>query len=266
MKILIFGLPGSGKTYLAELLSAYFGNKAKWFNADKVRDEANDWDFSDEGRLRQSKRMFDLCEEAESHYDIVIADFIAPFEVAREQFDADYEVFMDTIDAGRYEDTNKIFEKPANADYIVTDQRGDIDAKIIAYDIGQKFLWDNQAPTTQMLGRFQPWHHGHQILFERALDKHGQVNVMIRDMPHDNMKNPYVAPLVKENLIQHLHNYAGQVKIDIVPNIMNITYGRDVGYKIEQEHLGEEIESISATEIRRAEHIRQQQDPRHNQE
>ena len=160
MKVLIFGLPGSGKTYLAELLSVYFGDKAKWFNADKVRDEANDWDFSDEGRLRQSKRMLDLCEEAESHYDIVIADFIAPFEVAREQFSADYEIFMDTIEESTYKDTNKIFEKPAMLIHYYC-QRGDIDAKIIAYDIGQKFLWDNQAPTTQMLGRFN---HGIMVI------------------------------------------------------------------------------------------------------
>ena len=102
-----------------------------------------------------------------------------------------------------------------------------------------------------MLGRFQPWHSGHQALFERALVKHGQVLLMIRDMPTDN-NNPHTAIEVKQNLEKRLLNYAGYVNIVIVPNILNITYGRDVGYKIEQESFDKDIEDISATKIRMA--------------
>ena len=80
MRVLIFGLPGSGKTYLAERLVEYLGDKVAWFNADKVREEANDWDFSEEGRLRQNQRMLSLCENAEAEGKIAIADFVAPFE------------------------------------------------------------------------------------------------------------------------------------------------------------------------------------------
>jgi adenylylsulfate kinase len=250
MRVLIFGLPGSGKTYLAERLVGYLGNKVAWFNADKVREEADDWDFSDEGRLRQNQRMIDLCVNAEVEGKIAIADFVAPFECARNKFFADYEIFVDTIEEGRFEDTNKVFQRPVATDYNVQEQRGDVDAKIIAYEIGQRYIWDNQAPTTQMLGRFQPWHLGHQALFDRAMAKHEQVVLMVRDMPTDDT-NPYPAHEVIENLQQSLCEFAGKVKIEVVPNILNITYGRSVGYKIEQEVFDDATHDISATQIRK---------------
>jgi cytidyltransferase-like protein len=249
MRILIFGLPGSGKTFLAERLTELLGDKVEWFNADKVRANADDWDFSDEGRLRQNRRMQSLCEGAEANGKIAIADFVAPFDTARQDFSADYNIFVDTIDAGRFPDTNRVFQRPDSADYVVIQHRGDIDAKLIAYEIGDRFIWNNQAATTQMLGRFQPWHAGHQALFERALAKHDQVYLMVRDMSTD-AQNPFSAEQVVHNLKTQLTNFVGRVKISIVPNILNITYGRDVGYKIEQEVFDDEIHSISATKIR----------------
>lgn len=251
MRVLIYGLPEAGKTYIAQRLSDYLGDKVAWFNADRVREEANDWDFSNEGRLRQNTRMRMLCTEAEESGKVAIADFVAPFESARLEFNADLEIFVDTIKESRYEDTNKIFERPVYADYIVTEQRGDKDAKAIAWLIGNTCIWNNRAPSTQMLGRFQPWHNGHQALFERALEKHGQVFLMVRDMKTDD-KNPYSAEQVIENLQDKLVKYAGLVNLTIVPNILNITYGRDVGYKIEQESFDKHIEDISATKIRQA--------------
>ena len=110
-------------------------------------------------------------------------------------------------------------------------------------------MFDWKKPSVQMLGRWQPWHDGHQALLERAMNKHGQVFLMVRDMPTDE-NNPYTADAVVENLRKKLVEYAGFVNIAIVPNILNITYGRDVGYKIEQEKFDKEIENISATKIR----------------
>ena len=112
MKILIMGLPGSGKTTLAECLVGLLETRSTvtWLNADKIREEYNDWDFSNEGRVRQSIRMRDLADSVNT--DHVICDFVAPLQVMRDNFDADLVIYMDTIKSGRFEDTNKLFELP----------------------------------------------------------------------------------------------------------------------------------------------------------
>ena len=109
------GLPGSGKTTLAKLLAPMFN--AIWLNADEVRKEANDWDFSEQGRIRQANRMNTLAKEAIANNRIVVADFVCPTEKTRKDFNADYTIFMDTIKEGRYDDTNKMFEVPKDYDY-----------------------------------------------------------------------------------------------------------------------------------------------------
>ena len=114
--------------------------------------------------------------------------------------------------------------------------------------------WDNQKPTVQMLGRWQPWHDGHLALFKRAHAKTGQVAVMVRDVG-GSKDNPFDFIDVKNRIIDGLTK-AGYVHqkdfmVLLVPNIVNITYGRDVGYKIEQEVFDEETHAISATKIRR---------------
>ena len=113
-KILIMGLPGSGKTTLASKLSPLLN--AKWLNADEVRKEANDWDFSMEGRKRQAKRMSDLAEKHLKNGHYVIADFVCPTKKSRELFKPDFLIWMDTIEKGRFEDTNEIFTKPDKYD------------------------------------------------------------------------------------------------------------------------------------------------------
>ena len=116
--ILIMGLPGSGKTTLANELAPLL--KAKRLNADEVRKEANDWDFSEEGRKRQAKRMADFAIKLKSQGNFVVADFICPTPEARNLFPADYVIWVDTIKEGRFDDTNKMFVKPEKYDYHIT--------------------------------------------------------------------------------------------------------------------------------------------------
>jgi adenylylsulfate kinase len=118
--ILIMGLPGSGKTTLANELGPLLN--AKRLNADEVRKEANDWDFSEEGRKRQAKRMADFALKLKEDENYVVADFICPTPEARNLFPADYVIWVDTIKEGRFDDTNKMFVKPDKYDFHVITQ------------------------------------------------------------------------------------------------------------------------------------------------
>lgn len=110
MKILIMGLPGSGKTHFAERFKEAVG--CAWYNADEVRKMANDWDFTLAGRERQATRMATLAQFESDHGRIVICDFVCPTVQARNIFNADLIIWMNTIEEGRFEDTNKMFEQP----------------------------------------------------------------------------------------------------------------------------------------------------------
>ena len=124
--ILIMGLPGAGKTTLAEELAPKL--KAIRLNAAEVRKEANDWDFSEEGRKRQAKRMADFALKLKNQGNYVVADFICPTPAARSLFPADFVIWVDTIKEGRFDDTNQMFIKPEKYDFHVTTQ----DAKVWA--------------------------------------------------------------------------------------------------------------------------------------
>ena len=129
------GLPGSGKTTLASKLVPLL--KAKWINNDEVRKAANDWDFSEEGRIRQAKRVAEIAEKfkKEGNYQYLVADYICPTPQTRSLFNADYIIWVNTIKKGRFDDTNKMFVKPEKFDFEVTTQDAELWAKKIVEKI-----------------------------------------------------------------------------------------------------------------------------------
>lgn len=120
MRILIMGLPGSGKSTLAAELNAALFPSCLWLNADVIREKYNDWDFSEAGRIRQSTRMRDLADASDKKY--VIADFVCPLPAMRENYAADFVVWVDTIPSSRYSDTNQLFVPPEYYSMHITEQ------------------------------------------------------------------------------------------------------------------------------------------------
>jgi broad-specificity NMP kinase len=256
-KILIMGLPGAGKTTLAEALRERIwqeGRTVTWLNADEIRKQHDDWDFSETGRIRQSKRMFDLAKAATTDY--VIADFVAPLVEMRNNFKADWTVWVDTIREGRYADTNAMFQEPEVYDFRVTEQNADKWADFIGEHITdnrRRPVFDWRKETVQMLGRWQPWHDGHRALFERLLERTGQVIVQVRDVQGWQGSNPFEVERVKGFIRRDLDPlYQGQYEIQIVPNIVHIGWGRGVGYTSGEETFDESVTDISATKIRKS--------------
>jgi hypothetical protein len=231
-----------------------YKSKVDWFNADDVRKQFNDWDFSKEGRIRQSLRMLDFALKCTG--DFVICDFVAPLPEMRHNFKADWVIWMDTIESGRYEDTNKAFIPPDVYDFRITEQ----DAVKWAEFIGDHILYNRRRPrfdwqkeTVQMLGRWQPWHAGHRALFDKLIQRTGQVVIQIRDCQGWNNSNPFAVDQVKQAIKKDLDTlYQGQYEIQVVPNIVHIGYGRGVGYTMEEETFPESITDISGTKIRKS--------------
>ena len=271
-RILIMGLPGSGKTYFAGALKKYleengtisyaralnehignFNCEVTWFNADDIRRKYNDWDFSNDGRIRQSIRMFQFSMEAGGEY--VICDFVAPLVEMRNNFKADWTIWMDTIEAGRFEDTNKAFIPPEVYDFRVTEQNAEKWAEFVGEHIianRRRPTFDWKKETVQMLGRWQPWHAGHRALFERLIARTGQVVIQVRDVQGWQDSNPFEIEKVKAFIKRDLDLiYQGQYEIQVVPNIVHIGWGRGVGYTSGEETFDESITSISATNIRK---------------
>lgn len=119
------GLSGSGKTYFANCLKTILEktNTVQWLNADRIREEYNDWDFSYEGRIRQSIRMKELADKSTADY--VIADFIAPLPEMRNNFRADFTIWMDTVSSSQYVDTDGIFIEPKKYDFRITQKNAE---------------------------------------------------------------------------------------------------------------------------------------------
>jgi hypothetical protein len=249
MIIQIIGLPGSGKTELAKALKERIN--AIHLNADEVRSGVNsDLGFSEADRIEQARRMGEMARLiAKQGVAPVVVDFVCPTDLTRSAFGKpDILIFMDTIEEGRFEDTNKMFERPKEFDATFEDHRLDAEQKstvIIKYFN----LHDWSTPTTLMLGRYQPWHEGHHALYVEAGKRTNQVLLGVRNTYNTSEKDPLKFDQVKEYIAKD--DFMDGALVLRLPNITNIVYGRDVGYKIEQVDLGADIHAISATQKRK---------------
>jgi cytidyltransferase-like protein len=247
-KILIMGLPGAGKTTLATALAPLLN--AVVFNADAVRANlSRDLGFSHEDRVEHARRMGWMCDRVVEAGGTVIADFICPTPQTRAAFGAAFTIWLDRIDAGRFADTNRMFVAPERYDIRVSAEGAP------QYWAGQALArlrppFDPQKPTALFIGRYQPFHIGHQRLIEEGLRRVGQVCIAVRDTHGIDAKNPLPFFAVKQRIEAALSAYASRFIVVPLPNITHVFYGRDVGYMVERIVLDEATESVSATKVR----------------
>jgi adenylylsulfate kinase len=247
MIIQIIGQAGSGKTTLAVELADRIN--AIHINADKVRADLNkDLDFTLESRIENARRLGALARLLDEQGQIVVVDFICPTKETRDAFGVpDHLVWVNRIKEGRFVDTNKMWEDPTYFDIeILEGMSVSEEAELVIFHCG---LYDWRKPTTLMLGRYQPWHEGHHALYNEAEQRTDQVVLGVRNTYKTSEKDPLTFTEVK-GFIEADAKMKNAMVVKF-PNITNIVYGRDVGYKIEQVKLGDEIEAISATQKRK---------------
>jgi len=244
MIIQIIGLPGAGKTALASELAARIN--AIHFNADNVRADLNkDLGFSAEDRVEQARRMGALARLTSNQGFITISDFICPTNQTRESFGKpDILIWVDRIKESRFPNTDAIWEQPKSDLRIEDGLTIEEEVQLVINTFG---LHDWRKPTTLLLGRYQPWHEGHHALLEKAYERTEQVLIAVRDTQGTSKKDP----LSYQQVAGHIVSSVPRAFVVKVPNITNIVYGRDVGYKIEQVDLGADIHAISATQKRK---------------
>lgn len=258
-KILIMGLPGAGKTTLAKALAPMLG--AVLFNADDVRlNISKDLGFSPEDRIEHARRMGWLCDRVVEAGGTAIADFVCPTVETRKAFGDAFLIFVDRIEAGRFADTNQMFEPPGS-DLRVKNGGSPLYWASEALGILRP-TFDPKNNTALFVGRYQPFHDGHKKLIENGIWRVGQACIAVRDTHGLHTKNqvsvsglnnnPLSFHAIKQRIETALAKHAGKFCVVQVPNISHIFYGRDVGYVVERIGLDEETESISGTKIRKS--------------
>lgn len=247
-KILIMGLPGAGKTTLANSLAPLLS--AVVFNADAVRANLSpDLGFSHGHRVEHARRMGWMCDRVVEAGGTAIADFICPTDEARAALGEAFTIWVDRIDAGRFDDTNRMFVPPVRFDLRVSAE-GTPEYWAERAITCLRPAFDPQRPTALFVGRYQPFHQGHQRLIEEGLRRVGQVCIAVRDTHGIDEKNRLPFFAVQQRIMTALCAYVGHFVVVPLPNISHIFYGRDVGYAVERIVLDEATEAISATRIR----------------
>jgi cytidyltransferase-like protein len=209
-----------------------------------------DLGFSMEDRVEQARRMGWLCDRVVESGGIAIADFICPTPATRAAFGDAFTVFIDRIQAGRFDDTNRIFVPPDRCDLRVEPEgTPQYWAERVFRLLRPAF--DPKRPTALFIGRFQPFHGGHQRLIEEGLRRVGQVCIAVRDTQDIDDKNPLSFFDVSRRIEAALRPHAGRFVIVPLPNITHVFYGRDVGYVVERIILDDATEAISATQARK---------------
>ena len=247
-KILVMGLPGAGKTTLANALAPLLN--AVVFNADAVRANlSRDLGFSHDDRIEHARRMGWMCDRVVEAGGTVIADFICPTPDTRAAFGEAFTIWIDRIEAGRFEDTNRLFVAPDHVNLRVpADGTPQYWAERALALLRPPF--DPQRPTALFVGRYQPFHRGHQRLIEEGLRRVGQVCIAVRNTHGIDAKNPLPFFAVKQRIETALAPFAGRFVVVPLPNISHVFYGRDVGYNVERIVLDDETEAISASKVR----------------
>jgi adenylylsulfate kinase len=245
MIIQIIGLPGTGKTALAKEICRR--TDAIHINADSVREDlSSDLGFSAKDRVEQARRLGAISRLISDQGKLVVVDFVNPTEETRASFgDADVVVWVDRIIEGRFEDTNKMWEDPLRVDLILPYGLSIEEEAVKVLTSSEIHDWTQ--PTTLQLGRYQPWHEGHSALYDAGLERTDQVLVGVRNTQGTSEKDP----LPYSEVERYIRQDRPDALIMKLPNITNIIYGRDVGYKIEKIELSQELQGISATQRRK---------------
>jgi adenylylsulfate kinase len=248
MIVQIIGLPGSGKTTLARELCRR--TDGIHLNADEVRSElSSDLGFSPEDRIEQARRLGSVSRLLSKQGRLVFVDFVNPNRQTRDAFGfANFVVWVDRIESSRFEDTNKLWEVP-ESDLVIS--RGSSITEEAELVLTSAKILDWTKPTTLQLGRYQPWHEGHQALKTEALKRTDQVLLGVRNTHGTTDKDPFTFEEVESMIFSQSGENDSNSLVLKLPNITNIVYGRDVGYKIEHIDLPADIKAISATQRRR---------------
>lgn len=248
MILQIIGLPGSGKTSLAKELCRR--TDGIHINADEVRSELSaDLGFSPQDRIEQARRLGSVSRLLSKQGKLVIVDFVNPTRETRKAFGiANFVVWVDRIAASRFDDTNNLWQVP-EPDLVVSHGQSIVEeAELVLMRAG---ILDWTKPTTLQLGRYQPWHEGHEALKTEAFKRTNQVLLGVRNTHRVTEKDPFSFQEVESMIFSRSGENDSNSLVLKLPNITNIVYGRDVGYKIEHIDLPAEIKAISATQRRK---------------